>query len=185
MSGIKERLDNLRTLIQELDFLEGKGLSNEVNIRIFCYDAEDEMTVQHFLNQLKTDQSISCNLVECNLYKTFLAICDDLDILDSIPEMEESDGGIFLLEQLHSAIGEGEFIDKIQYSPHQKGDVLMLTGVGDVFPFMRVHALLEALQPYFSDIPILVMYPGEFDGHHLKLFNRLQPNDYYRAFNVI
>lgn len=185
MSGIKERLDNLRTLIQEPDFLEGKGLSNEVNIRIFCYDAEDEMTVQHFLNQLKTDQSISCNLIECNLYKTFLAICDDLDITDAIPEMEEADGGIFLLEQLHSAIGEGEFINKIQYSPHEKGDVLMLTGVGDVFPFMRVHALLEALQPYFSDIPILVMYPGEFDGHHLKLFNRLQPNDYYRAFNVI
>lgn len=185
MSGIKERLDNLRTLIQEPDFLDGKGLSNEVNIRIFCYDAEEEMTVQHFLSQLKTDQFISCNLIECNLYKTFLAICDDLDITDAIPEMEEADGGIFLLEQLHSAIGEGEFIDKIQYSPHEKGDVLMLTGVGDVFPFMRVHALLEALQPYFSDIPILVMYPGEFDGHHLKLFNRLQPNDYYRAFNVI
>lgn len=185
MSGIKERLDNLRILIQDPDFLEGKGLSNEVNIRIFCYDAEEEMTVQHFMNQLKTDQSISCNLIECNLYKTFLAICDDLDITDAIPEMEEADGGIFLLEQLHYAIGEGEFIDKIQYSPHEKGDVLMLTGVGDVFPFMRVHALLEALQPYFSDIPILVMYPGEFDGHHLKLFNRLQPNDYYRAFNVI
>lgn len=185
MSGIKERLDNLRALIQEPDFLEGKGLSNEVNIRIFCYDAEDEMAVQHFLNQLKTDQSIRCNLIECNLYKTFLAICDDLDITDAIPEMEEADGGIFLLEQLHSAIGEGEFIGKIQYSPHEKGDVLMLTGVGDVFPFMRVHALLEALQPYFSDIPILVMYPGEFDGHQLKLFNRLQPNDYYRAFNVI
>ena len=145
MSGIKERLDNLRTLIQEPDFLDGKGLSNEVNIRIFCYDAEEEMTVQHFLSQLKTDQSISCNLIECNLYKTFLAICDDLDITDAIPEMEEADGGIFLLEQLHSAIGEGEFIDKIQYSPHEKGDVLMLTGVGDVFPFMRVHALLEPM----------------------------------------
>ena len=185
MRTIKERLDNLRTLIQESDFLEGKGLSNEVNIRIFCYAAEDEMIVQHFLNQIKTDQSITCNLIECNLYKTFLSVCEDLDILDAIPEMEEADGGIFLLEQLHSAIGEGEFIEKIQYAPHNKGDVLMLTGVGDVFPFMRVHALLEALQPHFSDIPILVMYPGEFDGHHLKLFNRLQPNDYYRAFNMI
>ena len=61
----------------------------------------------------------------------------------------------------------------------------MLTGVGDVFPFMRVHVLLEALQPYFSDIPIVVMYPGDYDGHSLKLFNRLQPNDYYRAFIII
>lgn len=185
MSSIKERLDQLRELIQEPDFLAGKGLSNEVNIRIFCYDAEEEMIVQHFIEQIRTDQSLDCRLIECNLYKTFLSICDDLDITEAIPDMEEADGGIFLLEQLHSAIGEGEYIEKIQYSPHEKGDVLMLTGVGDVFPFMRVHTLLEALQPYFSDIPILVLYPGEFDGHHLKLFNRLQPNDYYRAFNII
>ena len=32
MSELKERLDNLRALMQEPEFLEGKGLSNEVNI---------------------------------------------------------------------------------------------------------------------------------------------------------
>ena len=186
MSNIKERLDLLRDRVQDPDFLTGKGLSNEVNIQIFCYDAEDEMIVQHFVEQLRTDQTLDCRLIECNLYKTFLSICDDLDITDAIPDMEESDGGFFLLEQLQSAVGEGEYIEKIQYSPHDVGkDVLMLTGVGDVFPFMRVHKILEALQPYFSDIPILVLYPGEFDKYHLKLFNRLQPNDYYRAFNII
>lgn len=185
MRNIEERLDQLREKIQEPDFLEGKGLSNEVNIRIFCYDAEDEMAVRHFVEQTKADRSLNCRLIESNLYKIFLSICDDLDISDAISDMEETDGGIFLLEQLHSAIGEDEFIEKIQYSQHEKGDILLLTGVGDVFPFMRVHSLLEALQPYFSDIPILVLYPGEFDGHHLKLFNRLQPNDYYRAFNII
>ena len=108
-----------------------------------------------------------------------------MDITEAISDMEEADGSAYLLEQLNSAIGNGEFIDKIQYEPHEPGDVLMLTGVGEVFPFMRIHTLLEALQPYFSDVPILVMYPGEFDGRHVKLFNRLTPNDYYRAFNVI
>ena len=185
MADIKERLDNLRIHIQEAEFLEGKGLSNEVNIRIFCYDAEDEMTVRQFVEQITTDPTIACHLVECNMYDTYLALCDDIDITDAIPEMEEVDGKRFLLEQLHSAIGEGEFIDKIQYSPHQKGDVLMLTGVGDVFPFMRVHSLLEALQPHFSDIPILVMYPGTFDGSYVRLFDKLTPNAYYRAFNEI
>lgn len=185
MSNLKERLDLLREEIQKQDFLEGKGLSNEVNIRIFCYDAAEEMTVKHFVEQITTDTSLCCNIKECNLYKVFLNICVDLGIIDAIPEMEESDGGTFLLEQLHSAIGEGEFIEKIQYEPHRLGDILMLTGVGDVFPFMRVHKLLEALQPYFSDIPILVLYPGVFDGHYLKLFDRLIPNDYYRAFNII
>lgn len=185
MSDIKERLDKVRSLIQEPEFLEGKGLSNEVNIRIFCYEPENEMIVRHFVNQLGTDQSLNCHLKICNLYKIFLSICDDMDITNAIPDMEETDGSAFLLEQLETAISNREFIDKMQYKPHELGDVLMLTGVGEVFPFMRIHTLLEALQPYFSDVPILVMYPGEFDGRHVKLFNRLQPNDYYRAFNVI
>ena len=119
------------------------------------------------------------------MYKSFLAICDDMDITDAIPDMEEADGSAYLLQELNSSIGNRQFVDKIQYAPHEQGDVLMLTGVGEVFPFIRMHALLEALQPYFSDIPVLVMYPGEFDGHHLKLFNRLKPNDYYRAFDRI
>jgi len=184
MSNVMDRLDKLREYIQTEEFLTGKGLSNEVNIRIFCYDPEEEMVVRHFVEHLLSDPSLACRPVECDLYKTFLEICDDLDITDAIPDMEESEGGVFLLEQLHSAIGGDEFIEKIQYSPHQTGDVLILTGVGDVFPFMRVHILLESLQPYFSDIPILVFYPGEFNGYNLKLFNRLEPSDYYRAFNI-
>ncbi|MDD3138071.1 MAG: DUF1788 domain-containing protein [Lachnospiraceae bacterium] len=185
MSDLKKRLDQLKILIQESEFLEGKGLSNEVNIRLFCYEPEKEMMVQNFTDQLVTDQDLACHLIEINLYKTFLEICDDIDITDAINDMEESDGKDFLLEQLQSAIGVSEFVEKICYEPHVPGDVLLLTGVGEVFPFMRVHNLLEALQPHFSDIPILVMYPGVFDGHHLKLFDKLQPNDYYRAFNII
>lgn len=185
MAPIKERLDNLRERIQQPEFLEGKGLSNEVNIRIFCYDAADEMTIRQFIEQITADHTIACHLVECNLYNIFLSLCDDIDITEDIPDMEESDGKTFLLEQLHSAIGEGEFIEKIQYEPHGSGDILMLTGIGDVFPFMRVHSLLGALQPHFFDIPILVMYPGTFDGNYVRLFDKLTPNPYYRAFNEI
>lgn len=69
---------------------------------------------------------------------------------------------------------------------HSYPYIASLTREPFLFYEMRSTAtLLEALQPYFSDVPILVMYPGEFDGRHVKLFNRLTPNDYYRAFNVI
>ena len=73
----------------------------------------------------------------------------------------------------------------MNYSDHQKGDVVVLSGVGKVFPFMRVHSLLEAMQPYFLDVPILVLYPGDFDGHYVRLFNKLKKNEYYRAFKVV
>lgn len=50
MGDIQKRLDNVRQMIQSQDFLEGKGLSNEVNIRIFCYEPRDEMAVRHFID---------------------------------------------------------------------------------------------------------------------------------------
>ena len=156
MSDIKERLDKVRALIQEPEFLESKGLSNEVNIRIFCYEPENEMVVRHFVNQLETDQSLDCHLIVCNLYKTFLSICDDMDITDAIPDMEEADGSAYLLEQLNSAIGNGEFIDKIQYEPHEPGDVLMLTGVG------RSISIYE--NPYFTGSLATILFGGSDFG---------------------
>ena len=37
------------------------------------------------------------------------------------------------------------FIGKMQYEPHEPGDVILITGVGEAFPFIRVHALLDAM----------------------------------------
>lgn len=185
MSKINERLDNLKLEIQKPEFLEGKGLSNEVNIRIFCYDATDEMIVRHFTEQLIVDQSLDCHLVERNLYKVFLSICDDKRITEKAAQMEEKKGKEFLFNNLQKFANNKSFVNKMQYEPHEPGDVLLLTGVGEVFPFMRIHSLLEALQPEFPDIPILVMYPGKYDGRFVRLFDKLEPNPYYRAFNII
>ena len=185
MSNLMERLDHLRELVQQPEFLEGKGLSNEVNIRIFCYDPKEEMAVRHFTEKLVTDQELDCHIVEYNLYKVFLSICDEKRITDRIPDLEEKKGKDFILDQLKRMATNTAFISKMQYEPHIPGDVIMITGVGEVFPFLRVHALLDAMQPHFSDVPVLVMYPGTFDGHYLRLFDKLTPNPYYRAFNII
>ncbi len=185
MSNLMERLDNLRSLIQDPEFLEGKGLSNEVNIRIFCYDAKDEMIVRHFIEQVVVDQSLDCHLIERNLYKVFLSICDDKRITDKASQMEETKGREVLFKNLQKFANNKNFVEKMQYEPHKSGDVLLVTGVGEVFPFMRIHSLLEALQPVFSDVPILVMYPGTYDGRFVRLFDKLEPNPYYRAFNIV
>ena len=185
MGDMNERLDALRGLIQSREFLEGKGLSNEVNIRIFCYDPKNEMAVRHFTEKLVTDQSLSCHLIEYNLYKVFLSICDDKRITERIPAQEEKKGKRFILDQMIRMANNTAFIGKMQYEPHRLGDVILITGVGEAFPFIRVHSLLDAMQPHFSDVPILVMYPGTFDGRYVKLFDRLKPNPYYRAFNIV
>jgi hypothetical protein len=100
-------------------------------------------------------------------------------------DQEKKRGKDQLQKMIEKSITVQAYVDKICGRAPEKGDVLLLTGVGDVFPFMRIHMLLEALQPRVGGVPILVMYPGTFDGRHVKLFDRLKPNPYYRAFNVI
>lgn len=185
MSDVTKRLDSLRALLQSRGFLTGEGLSNEVNIRIFCYDAKEEMAVRHMTRQLLEDETLGCRLIEYNLYQIFLSICEDMGVMDEIAAMEDEEGPAFLLEQLQAFATPDAFVEKMQYAPRRPGDVLLLTGVGDVFPFMRVHALLSALQPRFADMPILILYPGAFDKHELRLFDLLKPNAYYRAFTAV
>ena len=171
--------------MQESEFLESKGLSNEVNIRIFCYDPSDEMVIRHFMEQVTTDQSMNCNVIHYNLYEVFLSICEDKRIVNAIPSMEEKKGTEFIRDQMSRMANNTAFVNKMKYESHEIGDVIVITGVGDVFPFIRVHDLLNAMQPEFIDVPILVFYPGNYDGRDVQLFNRLKKNSYYRAFSVI
>ena len=145
MSSITERLDELRKRIQEEDFLKGKGLSNEVNIRIFCYDPKNEMVVRYFVEQLSS-MDLKSNVQIVDLYETFLSICEDKRILNRIPQLEEKRGKEFLEKQFEKTCDAKTFAKKVIDSFDGNNDLLMITGVGKAFPFMRVHALLNALQ---------------------------------------
>ena len=63
--------------------------------------------------------------------------------------------------------------------------MLLITGVGEAYPFVRLHTLLESLQPLVSDVPIVASYPGRFDGKTLSLFGKLPAENYYRAFDLV
>ncbi|HBG8070078.1 TPA: DUF1788 domain-containing protein [Clostridioides difficile] len=140
MSDILERLDKLKTRIQEEDFLKGNGLSNEVNIHIFCYDPADEMAVRYFTEQLVADQDLACHVIEKNLYRAFLEICDDKRITKGAASMEEKKGKEYLKDQILRFANNKAFVEKIKPEEQRDGDVLLITGVGEVFPFARVHA---------------------------------------------
>ncbi len=178
--ALKERLDRLTRLMNNDDFLAGRGLRGEVSIRIFTYDPTLEMLVQDYLGHIDDD-----HIVIYNLYRLFLAVCDEMDLNDGCITIEKEDGGAFLLEQLNSAITEKNLVEKLPDALHQKGKVLLLYGVGDAYPFVRVHTLLAAIQHVFGNIPIVVLYPGEYSGNELILFNKFEPSNYYRAFGEV
>ena len=185
MSNIKTDLESIKERFSDEVFLSNKGLSNEVGIHVFCYDPHDELTVRDYFANLNQQQDLSFRLIECDLYKIFLQICEEKRILKAIPAMEKKKGSEGLLKQLQKIASPEAFVERMQYEPHQHGDILLITGVGKVYPFMRSHNILDNIQHLFADIPVVMLYPGKFDGQELSLFDEFHDGNYYRAFNML
>lgn len=185
MSDIKQRLDKIRERISEPDFLTNKGLGNEVGIYVFKYDPKDELIVRDFISRIKEDHTGPFRIIENDLYEIFLRLLEDKHVLASADRLEEKRGSEYLLEQLQKIATPEALLEYIKYEPHKYGDVLFLTGVGKVYPFMRSHRMLNCMQADFEDVPLVVFYPGTFDGQDLVLFGKLFDGHYYRAFDLI
>ena len=185
MPDITSTLERVSARLSEEAFLSNKGLSNEMGIHVFCYKPEDEPAVTYYFSRLKEDTAVPFRLIERDLYRIFLAICEEKRILQSIPGIEERKGSAYLLEQLQKVATPEAFVEQMQYEPHCHGDILLITGVGRVYPFMRSHKILDNIQHLFADIPVLMLYPGSFNGQDLSLFDRFLDGHYYRAFNLL
>jgi len=185
MADIKQELDRIKGRISDANFLANKGLSNEVGIHVFKYEARYELMVREYIERLVNTPSDDYRVIERDLYNILLEILDEKRVLGSVPSLEEKKGKDYLLTQLQKIATQDAFLAKMKYEPHCRGDVLFLTGVGKVYPFMRSHKMLDSMQQEFADIPIVMFYPGEFNGQSLILFDKFHDGNYYRAFNLL
>ena len=185
MGDIKQELDRIKKRISDADFLSNRGLANDVGIHIFKYAPANELIVRGFIERLVSFPSDAYRIIEGDMYKIFLEILKDQRVLEAVSGLEEKKGKEYLLTQLQQIATPEAFIERMRYGPHEFGDVFFLTGVGKVYPFMRVHKMLDSMQQELSDIPIVVFYPGEYTGQNLVLFGKIQDGNYYRAFNLL
>jgi len=184
ISNIKERLDKIKGRISDANFLANKGLANEVGIHIFSYAPQDELIVRDYIERLVATPSDSYKIIMRDLYEILLEILEEKQVLDKIPDMEKDYGKDYLLTEIRGMTTLKTFRTKIMYKPYQRGDVLFLTGIGKVHPFMRVHSLLIDMQGAFDDIPVVIFYPGEYNKRTLILFDKFHDDNHYRAFNL-
>ena len=183
---IKQELDRIKGRISDPGFLSNKGLSNEVGIHVFCYDPKDEIVVRDYIRRLKAEANTPYRIIECDLYEIFLSLLEDKRVLRSVQGLEDKRGKDYLLSQLQKIATPEALLARMDYSPHVKGqDVLFMTGIGKIHPFMRSHKMLDSMQHLFEDIPIVMFYPGGFNGQTLILFNEFLDGHYYRAFNLL
>lgn len=184
---LSEQFDHSYSIIKTPEFLRKAALGGEIGFFIHAYEPQQQPEVEgattRLISRLAQD---GITVVEINLF----SICIDLlkaenrlgRILEREPTMEKDK----LLRVVQSTLNlEDRLIPAIEtqlaQTPHQ---VVFLTGVGQVFPFIRSHTILHNLQRVITDPPLVIFFPGQYNGRSLELFGLLHDDNYYRAFNL-
>ncbi len=181
----------LKTL-QHPQFLEKKGLANDLPFFICSYDPAIEnrasILAKMFLKELK---KVGITTVSLNLYDIVLSVL-------------KSDGHFEMLMEREGEIARDEFLEIVQnlVTPVDKlvpaidevvsaktPQILFLSGLGEVFPIIRPHSILSHLQSRLSEQLTVMFFPGNYTyteskGATLDLFGLHQEERYYRAFNI-
>ncbi len=185
---IQQRLNDLPTALKAPRFLTNRGIGNEIGFYIFDYDPEYEPVVQRFLPKLKSKLEAApqpLSVIEISLYKAILEIMEQRGVLKKAFDMESQKGNATLEKTIKSIVRPDQIIKYFQGRLQGNEDLILITGVGASWPILRSHIVLNNLHPVLDKVPVVMFFPGSYDGHELRLFNILKDDNYYRAFPLI
>jgi hypothetical protein len=188
----KERAEHLHRVISNERFLTKQGPGNEVPFFICPFPASEGLTMIDDRRDLVSRLSHSgVRVLDLSLYDISLEILEDRGILDQILEIEADSDKSEIKELLQGVLDPASHIvprigAAIETEPH---DVMFLSGVGEVYPFIRSHNILNNLQSTAKDAPTVLFFPGSYThalatGASLDLFGQLHDDKYYRAFDI-
>ncbi len=204
---LASRFEHLVKVIGGERFLQMKGLNNDLPFYICEFKAAEAIEMERLRRQLINtleSTSVDClggrgvKVLDINLYDLCIQLLQAREgstegsrLWDEVLAVEhdvEKDG---LLELLQNVLGIEEYLipaigERIQQSEF---DVLFLSGIGEVFPYIRSHNVLNNLQSTAKNQPTILFFPGEYrhsleHGASLELFGLLHDDKYYRAFNI-
>ena len=131
-------------------------------------------------------------VLDLSLYDISLELLEERGILEEVLQIEPETDKSELKELLQNVLDPQEHLipkigAEIEATPH---DVIFISGVGEVYPYIRSHNVLNNLQSTAKDRPTVLFFPGSYThalatGAALDLFGQLHDDKYYRAFNIL
>jgi len=188
MSDIIEDFEKIFQQITTNKFLSMQSLGGEEPFFIYSFDPTKQNQIIKETNRLqKRVEKKGLKVLRINLYELSIDILQNRGMLDKILQKEQSLTKDKLLQSLVNMLDvETKLMPEIEKKVNEyKSDMLFLEGVGEVFPFIRSHTVINNLQKVVVDRPTLMFFPGVFDGHRLVLFGKIFDDNHYRAFNII
>ena len=177
-----ERLNHISQRLVSPELLDNSGLGNEIGFYIFDYPPERELEIRKHLEQILPE--ISVNFAVINLFELIVNYLRTEKMLDAAIEMQREHGDEELLSAFHGII-EGARIAPLIAQAANGSDGVIITGIGNAYPLLRTHDLLNNLQILLKNKPLIVFYPGKYNLQTLSLFGELKDENYYRAFRLV
>ena len=189
---MNERLQHLFNVVSGRRFLEKRALNGEIPFYVCAYPPEEFVEMERLQRQLVNRlEHIGVKVLEINLYDLSIEILKERGIWEQILDMEKSVSREQLKELLQGVLDpEANLVPAMAKKLAANDfDVLFLTGVGAVFPYIRSHNVLNNLQSSAKERPTVMFFPGTYEhcqesGASLNLFGKLHDDKYYRAFDI-
>ena len=188
----EDTYDRMLALCSNESFLKMKGLGNEVPFYICPFPASEGVAVERMQRQLVNSlEKKNIRVLEIDLYDLVVRLLKESGDWNYYLEKEPGIPKEKLKEDLQGILDvESVLVPEIARLMDQDSfDVLFLSGVGEVFPYIRSHNVLNNLQSKAKSKPTVMFFPGEYthsleSGASLDLFGLLHDDKYYRAFNI-
>lgn len=175
-------------------FLKMEGLSKEVPFFIYHFPPSWTRDVERMRDRVRTklQSDDGLTVAQIDLYDLAVDLLAERGVWERVVELEPT-------------MDKGEFREVLQgmLDPHdhiapairarlqdQSSDIVFLTGLGEVFPFIRTHTVLENLQSVVVGRPMVAWFPGTYEftqtaGHQLRALNLSASDSYYRAKDIL
>jgi len=189
MEAFDSRLNKIWGKITSEEFLHNKGLGNEIGFYIFDYPPEKELQMREhisFLIKHLQKERPDLKAIHIDLFTLMIDYLKERNLLDKAFKFEETKDSDGLLNALSKPLSAERLAEAfIRKAEPDKKNLILASGVGKVWPLLRSHQLLNSLQPLVGYTPLVLFYPGQYSGQDLRLFNKLEGKNYYRAFRLI
>lgn len=190
--SMSQRFEHLFAVISGQRFLQKQGLGNEVPFFICPYDPAESVEMERIQKQLVNRLSqVGVRVLEINLYDLAIEILQERGIFEQLLSVEATVSKDELRELLQGVLDpETHLVPAMaKKMADAEFEVMFVSGVGEVFPYIRSHNVLNNLQSTAKEKPTVLFFPGAYthslqSGASLDLFGRLRDDKYYRAFNI-
>ncbi|WP_448720608.1 DUF1788 domain-containing protein [Microbacterium natoriense] len=175
-------------------FLKMEGLSKEVPFFIYHFPPSWTHDVESMRDRVRTklQSDDGLTVAQIDLYDLAVDLLTERGVWERVVELEPTMDKSEFREVLQGMLDPHDHIapairGRLQ---NQASDIVFLTGLGEVFPFIRTHTVLENLQSVVVGRPMLAWFPGTYEftqtaGHQLRALNLSASDSYYRAKDIL